>query len=75
MYGGLGMSVPSLHRESTDSLMHCTVESLTTQLLKAARIIVHVTVANRLLWTHLCLREECITTKEPCEHFCSPLYT
>ena len=25
MYGGLGMSAPSLHRESTDSLIVCSV--------------------------------------------------
>ena len=28
MYGGLGMSTPSLHRESTDSLMIFTLVSL-----------------------------------------------
>ena len=28
MYGGLGMSMPSLHRESTDSLMIFTLISL-----------------------------------------------
>ena len=26
MYGGLGMSAPSLHRESTDSLILCVVD-------------------------------------------------
>ena len=27
MYGGIGMSTPSLHGESTDSLMHGTIRN------------------------------------------------
>ena len=34
MYGGLGMSAPSLHRESTDSLMIFTLVLLFTMFLQ-----------------------------------------
>ena len=33
MYGGLGMSAPSLHRKSTDSLIHF-LQLLTSEMLK-----------------------------------------
>ena len=39
MYGGIGVSAPSLHRESTDSLIHtCT-------------LVAQIYVVARMLWT------------------------
>ena len=39
MYGGIGVSAPSLHRESTDSLILCSSTAVINDVIKLSRLV------------------------------------
>ena len=73
MYGGLGMSAPSLHRESTDSLIICSGHIL-EDFSKIAKFSIIHGYGSRLLvfwsqgFTHLCIYKV-QTLSTSCSHF------